>query len=396
MNSPEKRFPRFDIVQRVEHLILLLSFTLLGLTGLPQKYSQAGVSQWVIAALGGIESVRIIHRVSATVFVLLSIYHFVMVGYKLFVLRKEASMLPGIQDLKDAFLAFGHNLGIVKNAPKMPRYNFTEKAEYWALLWGLVLMGVTGFMLWNPIATTRLLPGQFIPAAKAAHGGEAVLAVLAIIIWHFYHVHLKRWNWSMIKGSLSREEMEEEHALELEKLDAAQTSLEVGPQEIRRRMRIYLPVAGVVSVVGIVAVTYFITFEQTAITTLPPAEQAQIYVPQTPTPFPPTATPEPTSTPGAVAQNPAEGTQVANSWDNGIGAIFEDKCSVCHGKSGGLSLKVYADAMKGGSAGPVIVPGDPDNSLVINKVKGGDHPGKLTPDELKVIADWIKAGAPEK
>ena len=101
----------------------------------------------------------------------------------------------------DALQWFRYNLGMAEKPPKMPRYNFMEKAEYWAMAWGLVLMGLTGLMLWNPIATTNILPGTFIPAAKAAHGAEAVLAVLAIILWHFYHVHIKHWNWAMIKGT---------------------------------------------------------------------------------------------------------------------------------------------------------------------------------------------------
>ena len=86
--------------------------------------------------------------------------------------------------------------------PQEARYTFGEKVEYWSVVWGTVIMAVTGFMMWNPISTLRFLPGEAIPAAKAAHGGEAVLAVLAIIIWHFYHVHIKTFNKSMFTGKL--------------------------------------------------------------------------------------------------------------------------------------------------------------------------------------------------
>jgi len=78
-------------------------------------------------------------------------------------------------------------------------------------------------MLWNPIFTAKYLPGVIIPAAKMAHGWEAVLAIAAIILWHFYTVHIRSWNWSMIKGHMTQEQMEEEHILELEDIAKART-----------------------------------------------------------------------------------------------------------------------------------------------------------------------------
>lgn len=388
----QKRYARFDVAQRVEHVVLLLSFTLLAVTGLPQKYPLSPISQFIITGLGGIEAVRILHRINATLFILLSVYHAIVVGYKLFVLRKEASMLPGIKDVRDVIQFVGFNLGIVKERPKMPRYNFMEKAEYWAMLWGLILMGLTGFMLWNPIATTRVLPGVFVPAAKAAHGAEAVLAVLAIIIWHFYNVHVKFWNWSMIKGSLSRHEMEEEHGLELEKLEKGEAPVPATPEQIRKRMRIFVPVAGVISLALVAVVLRFVTFEQSAITTLPESDRVQVYLRQTPTPAP-TQPPTPTAAP---TQEGSGGGAVADTWDSAIGAVFKARCGACHGSMGGLNVSTYADLMKGGAKGVVITPGDAANSLAVKTVAGGAHPGKFTPEELAKIEAWIQAGAPEK
>ena len=93
-----------------------------------------------------------------------------------------------------------YNIGFAKTYPQMGRYTFEEKMEYWAFVWGAAVMGMTGFLMWNPITATQYLPGEFVPAAKAAHGGEAVLAVLAIIIWHMYGVHIKRFNKAMFTG----------------------------------------------------------------------------------------------------------------------------------------------------------------------------------------------------
>lgn len=392
MSEQTKTYQRFSIAQRIEHFVLILSFTLLALTGLPQKFFFSDISQWIIAAFGGIESIRIVHRVAATVFCLQAIYHLVVMGYKLYVLRLDPSMLPSLKDGQDAIQWFLYNIGLRKERPKMPRYNFMEKMEYWAMVWGLVIMALTGFMLWNPIATSRALPGVVIPAAKAAHGAEAILAVLAIILWHFYNVHIKHWNWSMIKGTLSREEMEEEHALELEQIERGVIPQRPAPEVIRKRMRVYVPIASVVGLALSAAVIYFITFEQTAITTVQPKEEErQVIVLRSPTPLPtvlPTATPQPTSEADLISG--------ALTWEGSIGKIMTARCGSCHGSLGALNVKNYADLMKGGRSGTVIVPGDPQGSLLIQTVQGGTHPGKFSDEELQKVIEWIQAGAQEK
>ncbi|MFN3414162.1 MAG: cytochrome b/b6 domain-containing protein, partial [Thermoanaerobaculum sp.] len=170
------------------------------------------------ALLGGIEGVRVIHRVAAVVLMLEVVYHLGAVGYRLFVQRSRLNMLPTVDDVRAAIGTFLYNLGLRQTRPQQGRYTAEEKLEYWAFVWGTVIMVITGFMMWNPIATTRFLPGEAIPAAKAAHGNEALLAVLAVIIWHVYHVHLRRFNKSMFTGTLTEEEMLEEHPLELEEI----------------------------------------------------------------------------------------------------------------------------------------------------------------------------------
>jgi formate dehydrogenase gamma subunit len=283
MSNEQRHYHRFDIFQRSEHIILLLSFTVLAITGLPQMYSQQPWATTMILGMGGIETVRIIHRVAAVLLILGTIYHFVALIYRVFVKRVALTMLPGMQDAKDGLHALGHNLGVVKSAPRMGRYNFGEKVEYWAVIWGTVVMVITGFMLWNPIATTSFLPGQFIPAAKAAHGGEALLAVLSIITWHFYHVHIKRFNRSMFTGYISHEEMEEEHALELEEIEQGWTGEDPDQEGLRRRRRVFTPIAIVITAIMLVGLYFFVTYEQTAITTVP-RQQVDVFVPVTPAP----------------------------------------------------------------------------------------------------------------
>lgn len=262
-------YQRFDRWQRIEHGLLVSSFTLLVLTGLPQKYSLTLWGSALIWGFGGIEAIRIIHRVAAVVLMLETIYHGAVVTYKVLVTRVPMTMLPGWQDVVDGIHAMGYNMRLAKTPPRMGRYTFGEKVEYWAVIWGTVIMVLTGFMLWNPIATTQFLPGQAIPAAKAAHGGEALLAFLSIISWHVYHVHVKSFNRSMFTGYMGRHEMEEEHPLELEAIKTGSHERPVDPVILRRRQRIFYPLAALFSLLLLLGLYWFVTFEQTAITTLP-------------------------------------------------------------------------------------------------------------------------------
>ena len=130
----------------------------------------------------------------------------------------------------------------------MDRYTWEEKVEYWSLVWGTIVMIATGFMLWNPIATARFLPGELIPAAQVVHGGEALLAILAVLVWHFYSVHLRHFNRSMFTGEHERgTRWSTEHPLELERIKAGKAERDRDPAELARRQRLFLPVAGVVA-----------------------------------------------------------------------------------------------------------------------------------------------------
>jgi cytochrome b subunit of formate dehydrogenase len=271
-DEPTIRYLRFTRMQRVEHALMILAFATLAVTGLPQKYANSGLlwADGLIRILGGIELVRVIHRVAATVLMVETIYHLADVAYRVLVRRTRLSMLPRAEDVLHAWQAVRYNLGLASERPRMGRYTWEEKLEYWSLVWGTVVMILTGFMLWNPIATARVLPGQFIPAAQVVHGGEAVLAVLAVIVWHGYSVHLRHFNRSMWTGTLTEEEMREEHPLELEAIEASTEMAVSDPAALARRRRIFLPIATAVSLALLLLVYYVVTFEQTAIATIPP------------------------------------------------------------------------------------------------------------------------------
>jgi len=247
-------------------------------------------------------------------------------------------------------------------------------------------MGITGFMMWNPITTARFLPGEIIPASKAAHGGEALLAVMAIVVWHMYGVHLKRFNKAMFTGKQTEKEMLHEHPLELADIKAGIAERPVDRKTLRKRQAIYYPVAGVLAIAMLFGMVGFISAEKTAITTiLPISNPVPVYVPQTPTPIP-----------TAIASIIPSGML---TWDASIGVVFQSRCALCHNAAlatNGLSFASYADALGGGKNGPVIVPGDANNSRLITIQSEGGHPSQFSLEELAAVKNWIDAGALEK
>ena len=387
--SEDRKYIRFSLSDRIEHWIQMAGFAILGLTGLIQKFAGVQISQTIIALLGGIEAVRIIHRAATIALMVGVIYHLGTAGYKIFVKRTRLSMLPALDDVKAAWDSFLFNLGMKDTRPQQGRYTFDEKFEYWAFVWGTVIMGFTGFMLWNPIATTRFLPGVFIPAAKAAHGGEAILAILAIIVWHFYNVHVKHLNKSMFTGYISEEDMLEEHPKELADIKAGITGVAQSPEEIKKRQKVYIPTFGVISSILVVGVYLFITMEKTAIETIvPPDDSVAVFVPLTPTPFP---TPIPTPTMSADQE------EMITTWEGGIGDLFLDRCGQCHGElnMGGLNVTTYESLHSGSDSGQLYLPGDAENSLILKIQAAGDHAGQYNGTELALIRDWINNSAPE-
>ncbi len=395
-STPRTLHTRFSLVDRAQHLLMLLSFTTLAITGLVQKYALSAVALFIVRLWGGIENIRATHHTAALVLMLVAVFHVLELGYKGYVLGAGLTMLPGIQDIKDAWRALTYNLGLQKTRPQMGRYTFEEKAEYWALVWGVLIMGFTGFMMWNPLETVKIFPGDFIPAAKVAHGSEALLAVLAIIVWHMYGVHLRRFNKSMWTGQLSEEEMLHEHPLELADVKAGIAGRKPDVRNLQRRRAAYFPVAAVLGAGMLFAVYGFVNGEQTAITTVPrQIATIPIYVPETPTPLPPTPTQPPTAT---AAPTAAGGTPTVVTWAE-VAPIFAARCGMCHSAAlatNGLNLGSYADAIKGAQDGPVIVPGDPAKSKLIAIQSAGGHPGQLSSEELALVQAWIQAGAPEK
>ena len=394
MTAAGDRIQRFTLSDRSEHWVQMVAFVALAVTGLIQRYSQAWISEKLVDGLGGVETVRDIHRVFATILMIAVVYHYGGAFYRRYVQRQPRAMLPGRADLTAIRGSMRYVFGGKGQPPPQGRFTWEEKVEYWSLVWGTVLMIVTGYMLWNPIATTKFLPGQLVPAAKAAHGGEAVLALLAIVVWHTYHVHIRHTNMSMYSGKMSRHEMEEYHPLELAQIDAGGHTPPEG-DELRRRVQRFATFYGISAVVLLGALYLFVTFEDTAIETIEPPEQIAVYAPiETLAPGTATTTgPNQTTTTFGQDSPGADAT-----WHGQIAALLDPGCTVCHGsniQSAGLDLSTYAGALAGGESGAAVVPGNAAGSTIVQIMEAGSHFEQLSDNELAGVRGWIDAGAEE-
>ena len=220
--ATEETVVRFHASQRALHALVMVAFIVLAITGMPQRFSEFAWSQWMIEHMGGIYVTRFIHRVFAWVFVFAALLHVGIVLYHVLIRKGPLSMMLTIRDVRDAIVAFRYDLGISNQEPKYGRFDFRQKFEYWGMFFGGAVMIVSGILLYFPVTVTRLLPGEFIPAAKALHGYEGLMALLVIIVWHLYGAHFGPekfpFDRSIFTGRISRERMRKEHPLEYEQL----------------------------------------------------------------------------------------------------------------------------------------------------------------------------------
>jgi formate dehydrogenase subunit gamma len=209
---------RFSVRQRTEHLLIMILFLVLALTGFPQKFFDSEWAQWLTVQLGGIDRARWIHRMSGILFTLVAAEH-VIVGVTLAAMKRlDITMVPSKKDFWDAIVMLRYYLGVSEEQAKFDRYDYRQKFEYWGLVLGGVVMITTGFVLYFPIFFTNFLPGELIPAAQVAHSNEGLLAFLVVLIWHIYNAHLNPdvfpMDLSIFSGRISKERMMKEHPLE--------------------------------------------------------------------------------------------------------------------------------------------------------------------------------------
>jgi cytochrome b subunit of formate dehydrogenase len=215
---------RFGRRARVEHAAIMVLFALLVLTGIPQKFYPDSWAAGVIGLVGGIDRARWVHRFAGIAFALLAAEHLAVVVVGALRGRMALSMVPGGQDVRDAWRTLEHQLGFRAEGARFDRYDYRQKFEYWGLVFGGLVMIVTGFALYLPTLFARFVGGQAIPAAKAVHTNEGLLALLVILTWHIFSAILAPevfpLDRTIFDGRIDLERMRHEHPLELERLAA--------------------------------------------------------------------------------------------------------------------------------------------------------------------------------
>ena len=206
---------RMTLTQRWQHALLAGSFIVLALTGFALKYSDS----WIAHLLGSNEPFRRwTHRISGMILLLVGLYHLIYILFTREGRRLALDLLPVHQDVSDLIATVGYLAGWRRTKPPIGRFGYVEKMEYWAVIWGTIIMGVTGIVIWMKIDVTEFLPRWVVDVALTIHYYEAVLACLAIVVWHFYHVmfdpDVYPLNPACLDGRVSEHWQEEEHPLE--------------------------------------------------------------------------------------------------------------------------------------------------------------------------------------
>lgn len=179
---------RMFTFERVQHILLLTSFIVLVWTGFAFKYSSAWWAKPLLAVEWGWELRAIIHRIAAVVFMAVAGVHVISLIKSRKLRLHWQQLWPRRQDVSEALGTFAYNLGLRRTRPPRSSHSYVEKTEYWAVVWGAVLMSLTGLMLWAHNLVLAWVPMVFLQLASTIHFYEAVLAALAILVWHFYSV----------------------------------------------------------------------------------------------------------------------------------------------------------------------------------------------------------------
>ena len=225
--GPKSHFQRFPIIWRIGHLMVLLATMTLVLTGMAVLYAESAWAHLVVSMFGGPQVTAIVHRVCATVFISVFFIHLI---YFIIRIGKDPrgfswfgpnSLIPRPQDLFDAIAMFKWFFGLGPR-PVFERWTYWEKFDYWAVFWGIFIIGGSGALLWGKSAVASILPGWVFNLATIFHGEEAILAAVFLFTVHFFNNHFRPDKFPldtvMFTGAMTLEEFSHEHTLEYNRL----------------------------------------------------------------------------------------------------------------------------------------------------------------------------------
>lgn len=226
-SGDEQWVVRFAKVHRFTHILIVVSFIILAATGLPMMFSYTNWAQTLTKVFGGLEVTRVLHRICAVITLIYALIHVFYVIKKAAIERKYSilygpdSMIPRWQDVVDLYNMVRWFLYLGPR-PKLDRWTYWEKFDYFAVFWGVPVIGLSGLILWFPTFFTQFLPGEMLNVAMIVHGEEALLATAFIFAFHFFHNHLRPENFPMdtviFTGKMTLARFMEERQTEYERL----------------------------------------------------------------------------------------------------------------------------------------------------------------------------------
>ena len=225
-------FQRFNRNFRFQHMVMFSSVILLIVTGMPLKFPEFVLSRYVVALWGGIHNSTLVHRTGAGMLIYFMVHHMLYTVLSRDGRRDFILLIPVPKDLRDAAQNIRYFLGKAPEKPRFGRFSYIEKFDYWAVYWGCIIMIGSGLCLWFEGIVLKFFPKYFLDVAHEMHSDEAMLATLAIVIWHFYNVHFNpdRFPGTLMwwHGQISEHEIKEEHPLEYEEILAKRAKADAG------------------------------------------------------------------------------------------------------------------------------------------------------------------------
>lgn len=239
LRDPDRTVIRMNLTARLQHAGLALSFIYLVLTGFALKYPDSILG----TVFGANETVRRVgHRIAAVIMMVVAVIHLIYAIFTPHGRQFVKDMLPSYQDLKDALLQLRYFVRPRYGRPHFGRFGYAEKAEYWAVVWGTMVMGATGLLIWFKEFVTHYVPRWVVDVSITIHLYEAILATLAIIVWHFYFIFFDPdvypINWAWMDGRVSKEHYEEEHGLD-KSYEEAGIHIQPNPDDIEDQKHHY-------------------------------------------------------------------------------------------------------------------------------------------------------------
>jgi cytochrome b subunit of formate dehydrogenase len=227
-----KEIERFNIIFRIQHVLMFTTFLILSFTGWGLKYAHdpEGLSSIWIRVWGGPDTAGLIHRIAGVTMLLDFIWHVIYLIYlfatKQMTINTKTTVIPLPKDIFDVIKNFMYFFGLSKEKAKFGKYSYAQKFDYWAVFWGMFIIGSSGYALAFPMQVSYLIPeftaGWIWELLGLMHSDEALLAIVFILFWHFYNEHLKPevfpMSWIWITGKISTENLKHHHPLEYELL----------------------------------------------------------------------------------------------------------------------------------------------------------------------------------